>query len=69
MRKISIFFSLCLFCLLVSLSVQAINLNIATPDPQSSPITLAAQELGRLIEEKTNWGSRLLVIGPDLRAI
>ncbi len=64
MRKVSIFFGLCLFCLLVSLSVQAINLNIATPDPQSSPITLAARELGRLIEEKTN-GAVTVKVFPD----
>jgi tripartite ATP-independent transporter DctP family solute receptor len=55
MRRVSaVFFLSLIVCFLVSLSVQAVNLNVATPDPQTSPITLAAKHFGELVEEKTN---------------
>ena len=56
MRKNAFLFTLALLLIFVvgTVHAQEVTLNLAAPDPQTSPITMASEHLSDLVKEKTD---------------
>ena len=65
MKKIFIISLVFLFVFTFSVnSLYAVQLNLATPDPEDSPVTNASRHFAELVEEKTN-GEVTIEVFPD----